>query len=70
VFKSRKDNHIINKCVYSVLGVDMDGQKEILGIWLSENEGASFWAGSCSDLKKRGVSDIFIACHDNLRRAG
>ena len=67
VFKSRKDNHIINKCVYTVLGVDMDGRKDILGVWISENEGASFWATICSDLKKRGVSDIFIACHDNLK---
>ena len=67
VFKSRKDNQIINKCVYSVLGIDMDGQKDILGCWISENEGASFYAGICSDLKKRGVTDIFIACHDNLK---
>jgi len=67
VFKSRKDNQIINKCVYSVLGIDMNGHKEILGIWLSENEGASFWASICSDLRKRGVTDIFIACHDNLK---
>ena len=67
VFKSRKDNQIINKCVYSVLGIDMEGRKEILGGWLSENEGASFWAGICSDLRKRGVTDIFIACHDNLK---
>lgn len=54
VFKSRKDNQIINKCVYSVLGIDMDGQKDILGIWISENESASFYA-SVSDLSKRGV---------------
>jgi len=67
VFKTRKDNQIINKCVYSVLGIDMEGQKEILGTWISENESASFWAGVCSDLKKRGVVDIFIACHDNLK---
>ena len=67
VFKSRKDSQIINKCVYSVLSIDMDGRKDILGIWISENEGASFWASVCSDLKKRGVSDIFIACHDNLK---
>lgn len=53
VFKSRKDNQIINKCVYSVLGIDMDGQKDILGCWISENESASFYAGICSDLKKR-----------------
>ena len=67
VFKSRKDSQIINKCVYSVLGIDMDGQKDILGCWISENEGASFWASICSDLKKRGVMDVFIACHDNLK---
>jgi putative transposase len=70
VFKSRKDSQIINKCVYSVLGIDMEGYKEILGIWLSENEGASFYASLCSDLKKRGVTDIFIACHDNLKGLG
>lgn len=66
IFKVRKDNKIINKCVYSVLGIDMDGNKDILGIWLSENESASFWAAVCNDLKSRGVKDIFIACHDNL----
>ena len=67
VFKSRKDNQIINKCVYTVLGVDMSGHKDILGCWISENEGASFWASICSDLKKRGVADILVACHDNLK---
>jgi len=67
VFKTRKDNQIINKCVYTVLGVDMEGRKDVLGCWLSENEGASFWAGVCSDLRKRGVSDVFVACHDNLK---
>jgi len=67
VFKSRKDNQIINKCVYSVLGIDMEGHKDILGCWISENEGASFYAGLCSDLKKRGVTEIFVACHDNLK---
>jgi putative transposase len=70
VFKSRKDNQIINKCVYSVLGIDMEGHKDILGTWISENESASFWANVMSDLKKRGVSDIFIACHDNLKGLG
>lgn len=70
VFKSRKDSHIVNKCVYSVLGIDMNGHKDILGIWISENEGASFYASICSDLKNRGVKDIFIACHDNLTGLG
>lgn len=66
MFNSRKDNHIANKCVYSVLGINLEGHKEILGTWISENESASFYAGICSDLKNRGVKDIFVACHDNL----
>ena len=66
VFNSRKDNKIVNKCVYSVLGINMDGHKEILGTWISENESASFYASICADLKNRGVEDIFVACHDNL----
>ncbi|MDD4774664.1 MAG: IS256 family transposase, partial [Eubacteriales bacterium] len=70
MFKSRRDSQIVSKCVYSVLGIDMNGQKDILGIWISENEGASFYAAICSDLKKRGVQDIFICCHDNLKGMG
>ncbi|MEN6431766.1 MAG: IS256 family transposase [Smithella sp.] len=66
VFKVRKDAKIINKCVYSVLGINMDGRKEILGIWISENESASFWLTICNELKNRGVQDILIACRDNL----
>ncbi len=70
VFKSRVDNQIANKCVYSVMGIDMEGMKDILGIWISEKESATFYASICSDLKKRGVQDIFIACHDNLKGLG
>lgn len=66
VFKVRKDSRVINKCVYSVLGINMDGRKEILGIWLSDNESASFWTTVCNELKNRGVQDILIACRDNL----
>lgn len=66
VFKVRKDSKIINKCVYSVLGINMDGYKDILGIWISENESASFWTSVCNDLRNRGVQDILIACRDNL----
>jgi len=66
VFKVRKDARVINKCVYSVLGINMDGRKEILGIWLSENESASFWVTVCNELRNRGVQDILIACRDNL----
>jgi transposase-like protein len=66
VFKVRKDSKIINKCAYTVLGINMDGKKEILGIWISENESASFWATVVNEMKNRGINDILIACHDNL----
>lgn len=65
-FKVRKDNRIINKAAYTVLGINMDGIKEILGIWIGENESASFWLGVCNDLRNRGVEDILIACKDGL----
>jgi len=66
VFKVRKDARVINKCMYSVLGINMEGRKEILGIWLSENESASFWTAVCNELKNRGIQDILIVCRDNL----
>lgn len=65
-FKVRKDNRIINKAAYSVLAINMSGCKEVLGIWIGENESASFWLGVCNDLKNRGVEDILIACKDGL----
>ena len=65
-FKVKKDGKVINKCVYSVLGIDLDGKKDILGIWISENESASFWTVVFNELKNRGISDLLIACHDNL----
>ena len=66
VFKVRRDAKVINKCLYTVLGINMSGRKEILGMWLSEAESASFWASVCNDLRNRGVCDILIACRDNL----
>jgi putative transposase len=66
IFKVRKDARVINKCVYSVMGINMEGRKEILGIWISDNESASFWTTVCNELKNRGVEDILIACRDNL----
>jgi len=66
VFKVKKDSKIINKCIYTVLGITLEGKKEILGIWITENESASFWTAVCNELKNRGVTDILIACHDNL----
>ena len=56
--------------IYVVLGVNLEGKKELLGLWLSENEGAKFWLSCLTDLKNRGLSDIFVACiHDRLGRS-
>ena len=65
-FKVRHENRIINKAAYTVLGINTEGFKDILGIWIGENESASFWLSVCSDLKSRGVEDIFIVCKDGL----
>lgn len=65
-FKVRKENRIVNKAAYSVLGIDLRGYKEILGIWIGESESASFWLNVCNDLKNRGVEDILIASKDGL----
>ena len=66
VFNARTESKVVKRCVYTVLGIGTDGYKDILGFWISDNESASFWANICADLKKRGVADILIACHDNL----
>jgi len=52
--------------MYVALGVNLEGQKELLGLWLSENEGAKFWLSCLTDLKNRGLNDIFVACIDGL----
>lgn len=66
VVKVRQDKHIINKAVYIALGIDLQGKKDVLGIWLSENEGAKFWLSNLTELRNRGLQDILIACTDNL----
>jgi len=67
VVKIRQDKQVINKSVYLALGVNMDGHKELLGLWLSENEGAKFWLSVLTELQNRGVKDILIACVDGLK---
>lgn len=66
VLKVRQDKRIINKAVYVALGIDMEGKKDILGLWMSENEGAKFWLGNLTEMKNRGMQDMLIACTDNL----
>lgn len=67
VLKVKHNGKYINKCVFIVIGLKNDGLKEVLGMWISENESASFWMTVLTDLKARGVEDILIACTDNLK---
>ena len=64
--KVRENGSINNKAVYLILGINLEGHKEVLGIWISKNEGAKYWLSVLTDLKNRGVSDVFIACCDGL----
>lgn len=62
----RSEGQIIKKAVYIAIGVNMEGRKDVLGMWVGENESAKFWAGVLNNLRNRGVEDILIACTDNL----
>jgi putative transposase len=66
VVKVRENQRVINKAVYLALGVTMEGQKELLGMWMSEHEGAKFWLAVFTELHNRGMKDCFIACVDGL----
>lgn len=66
-YKVREEGKIISKAAYTCLGINMDGKKEILGLWIGENEGAKYWLRVCTELKNRGVKDIFIASIDGLK---
>ena len=67
VVKIRQDKQVINKSIYLALGINMDGHKELLGLWLAETEGAKFWLNVLTELQNRGVKDILIACVDGLK---
>ena len=60
------DGRVAPRTVYVALGVNLDGRKELLGLWLGQNEGAKFWLGCLTDLKNRGLADVFVACIDGL----
>lgn len=66
VVKVRENGHVFNKSLYIALAVNMEGEKEILGIWIEKTEGAKFWLSVITELKNRGVEDILIACIDGL----
>ena len=62
----RSEGQIVKKAVYIAIGIDLDGRKDVLGMWVGENESAKYWATVLNSLRNRGVEDIFIACTDNL----
>jgi transposase-like protein len=66
VVKVRDGAHVTNKAAHIAVGVDMDGIKHVLGIWIQTHEGAKFWAGVCADLANRGIRDVLIVCCDGL----
>lgn len=66
VIKVKENQRLLNKAVYLALGVTLEGKKELLGMWISENEGAKFWLAVCTELRNRGMKDCFIACVDGL----
>jgi putative transposase len=65
--KIRDGSHVRNKAIYLVIGINLQGLKEVLGLWIEQTEGAKFWLRILTDLKNRGVQDIFIACVDGLK---
>ena len=66
VIKTREGNQVINKSLYIAMGVDMEGKKDVLGLWIASSEGSKFWLSVLNELKNRGVQDILIACCDGL----
>ncbi len=66
-YKVKEEGKVVNRCVYNILGINTEGRKELLGMYVSESEGANFWLGVLANLQQRGVSDILIACIDNLK---
>ncbi|MCX7041067.1 MAG: IS256 family transposase [Spirochaetes bacterium] len=65
--KVRDGGHILNKAIHVAIGVNLEGHKEVLGLWTAQNEGAKFWLQVLTELQNRGVKDIFIACVDGLK---
>ena len=66
VIKVRENKRVINKAVFLALAINSEGKKELLGLWLSENEGSKFWMSVLTELQNRGVKDVFIVCVDGL----
>jgi len=66
-YKVKNEGKVVSRAVYNILAISIEGKKDLLGMYISESEGANFWLGVLSDLRTRGVQDILIACIDNLK---
>ncbi len=66
-YKVRHEGKVQSRALYNILGINKDGYKELLGMYISESEGANFWLQVLTDLQNRGLEDILIACTDNLK---
>lgn len=67
IVKGRTDGRVCNKSVYTAIGINMEGNKEVLGLWIADTEGSKFWMSIITELKNRGLEDILIACIDGLK---
>ena len=67
VIKVRDNQRVVSKAIFVALGINLSGNKELLGLWLAENEGTKFWLSVLTELKNRGVENILIACIDGLK---
>jgi putative transposase len=66
-YKVKDEGRVVSRAVYHILGINIEGRKELIGMYVSESEGSNFWLGVLSDLRNRGVEDILIASIDNLK---
>ena len=67
-YKVREDKQVVIKAAYVVIGINLDGEKEVLGIWIGANESSKFWLSVLNDLKNRGLQNVLIFCVDGLNR--
>lgn len=67
-YKVKEDGHVRNRCVYNILRINVEGRKDLLGMYVSESEGSNFWLGVLTNLQQRGVSDILIVCYQRKKQ--
>lgn len=66
-YKVKEDGRVVSRAIYNILGIDLEGKKDLIGMYVAETEDAKFWLSVLTDLKRKGVEDILIACIDGLK---